>query len=67
MVVGRNSILIYLLYQLSSSWIRDNLKTHLGQDIFSGPDGEFLQRGTVLLILWAVCWWFHRRRIFLRL
>ena len=67
MVVGRNSIVIYLLYQLSSSWIRDNLKTHLGQDIFSGPDGEFLQRGTVLLILWAICWWLHRRRIFLRL
>lgn len=66
-VVGMNSIAIYLLDQTVAGWITSTLKIHLGQDIFSGPYGIFWQRCAVLLVLWLVCWWMYRRKIFLRI
>jgi heparan-alpha-glucosaminide N-acetyltransferase len=66
-VVGMNSIAMYLLDQLLPGWITATLKTHLGQDIYSGPYGMIWQRCSVLLVLWLVCWWMYRRKIFLRI
>ncbi len=66
-IVGVNSIAIYLLDQLLPGWIVGTLKTHLGQDIFAGPYGAVWQRCTVLLLLWLACWWMYRRKIFLRI
>jgi predicted acyltransferase len=66
-VVGMNSIAIYLLDQLLPGWITATLKTHLGQEVFSGPFGMIWQRCAVLLVLWLVCWWMYRRKIFLRI
>lgn len=66
-IVGMNSIAIYLMDQLLPPWILQTLKTHLGQDIFSGTYGMVWQRLAVLLVLWLVCWWMYRRKIFLRI
>ncbi|MEW6302848.1 MAG: acyltransferase family protein [Verrucomicrobiota bacterium] len=66
-VVGMNSIAIYLLHELLQRWIGDTLKVHLGKEIFSGDYGPVLQRVSVLLVLWLVCWWMYRRKIFLRI
>lgn len=66
-VVGMNSIFIYLMHSLCGGWIRDTLKTHLGGAIFSGYLGPVLERCSVLLVLWLLCWWLHRQRAFLRL
>lgn len=66
-VVGMNSIAIYLLDQLLPGWIVATLRTHLGQDIFSGTYGMVWQRCSVLLVLWLVCWWMYRRKVFLRI
>lgn len=69
-IAGMNPITLYCLWQLSSSFIRQQIRTHLGQDIFASF-GEIwvpiLERGTVLLILWLVVWWMYRRKIFLRI
>ena len=66
-VVGMNSIAIYLMYQLLSGWIASTLRTYIGQDIFKGTYGSFWQRGSVLVVLWLACLWLYRRKIFLRI
>jgi heparan-alpha-glucosaminide N-acetyltransferase len=69
-VVGLNPITLYCLFQLSSSFIRQQLRTHLGQGIFASF-GEIwtpmLERGFVLVVLWLIVWWMDRRKIFLRI
>jgi predicted acyltransferase len=66
-VVGMNSITVYLLYQLSGGWIRDTLARHLGADWFSGPYGPMMSRLGVLAVIWLLCWWLWRQKVFLRI
>lgn len=66
-VVGMNSIAIYLAHSLCAGWIRDTLKTHCGQAIFSGYLGPIMEKCSVLLVLWLMCWWLYRQRAFLRI
>lgn len=69
MVVGLNPITFYCLWQLSSGFIKSQVRTHFGQDVFAsfGEKGiPALERGSVLLVLWLIVWWMSRRKIFLR-
>ena len=66
-VVGMNSIFIYLMHSLCAVWIRDFLKTHLGQEIFNGRYGPVWEKCGILAVLWLLCWWLYRQRVFLRL
>ncbi len=66
-VVGMNSIAIYLMAQLWSGWIASNLKTHLGPELFSGTWGPVVQKCSVLAVLWLCCGWLYRRKIFLKI
>jgi heparan-alpha-glucosaminide N-acetyltransferase len=69
-VAGLNPITLYCLWQLSSSFIREQVRTHFGQGIFTafGPTWRpLLERGVVLVFLWLIVWWMYRRKIFLRL
>ncbi len=52
--------------QLMRSWIRETLKIHLGQSIFSGTYGPMLESVMVLLVLWLFCLWMYRRKVFIR-
>ncbi|MCW0217044.1 MAG: DUF5009 domain-containing protein [Prosthecobacter sp.] len=65
-VVGMNSIFIYLMHSLAAGWIRDTLKSHLGPDFFSGFWAPVLERCGVLAVLWLLCFWLYRQRAFLR-
>lgn len=65
-VVGMNSIAIYLMSQLMRHWLNDVLRTHLGADVFKGTYGPVLQSCLTLLIFWLICLWMYRRKIFLR-
>ncbi len=68
-VVGLNPITLYVLWQLSSGFIRESFKRHLGQSIFEiagKPYAPMLERGTVLVILWLVVLWMYRRKVFVR-
>ena len=69
-VVGANSILIYAMSHLSVSWIVRMLQIHLGRRGFElfGPGVEPLVRNlAVLLVMWLICWWLYRQRIFVRI
>lgn len=66
-VVGVNSITIYLLFQLSSPWIRGALSRHGFRDLFDGPYGPIWQRAGVLLVIWLLLVWLYRQRVFLKI
>jgi heparan-alpha-glucosaminide N-acetyltransferase len=69
-VVGMNSITLYCLAQLSGGWVRQNLKTHFGQQIFESFGATYapiFERTAVLLMFWLIVFWMYRRKIFLRI
>ena len=69
-VVGANSIAVYAMGMLLAPWTSTTLKTHLGQNVFQmfGLAWEpTLEAISVGLILWLICWWMYRRRLFLRI
>jgi heparan-alpha-glucosaminide N-acetyltransferase len=69
-VVGMNSIALYCLAQLSGGWIRQNLKTHFGPQIFESFGTTYapiLERTAVLLVFWLIVFSMYRRKIFLRI
>lgn len=76
-VVGMNSITIYLLAQLVKPWIWRTIKTHCGYVLHAievyrdqSIDTTFLpmvEQCSVLIVLWLVCYWLYRKNIFLRI
>jgi heparan-alpha-glucosaminide N-acetyltransferase len=66
-VVGMNSIAMYMMFMLIRGWFGQTLKTHLGASIFGPPYGPLLECAAVLFCLWLVCLWMYRRKIFLRI
>jgi predicted acyltransferase len=76
LVVGMNSITMYVMASLLSGWFRDRLKIHFGQDLFPRVS-EWLHLGEiyvpivehvlVLFAMWLVCLWLYRQRIFIRI
>ncbi|MFN7564806.1 MAG: acyltransferase family protein [Prosthecobacter sp.] len=66
-VVGMNSITIYVLHSLCAGWINDNLHKHLPSTAFPAGWEPVIDRCGVLLVLWLICWWLHRQKAFLRL
>lgn len=68
-VAGLNPIALYCLWQLSGGFIRESLKTHLGQHVFELAGVSFapmFERISVLTVFWLILWWMHRRRLYLR-
>lgn len=81
-VVGVNSIAMYCMSQLMKGWVKNSLKTHLdwswnwlsaqvglptGQGIFGGVFGPILSSAAALFILWLVCLWMYRQKVFVRI
>ena len=66
-VVGMNSIAIYLMAQLMKPFVASTLRTHFGQDLFSGRYGPLIRSSSTLLVFWLICYWLYRRRIFIKI
>jgi heparan-alpha-glucosaminide N-acetyltransferase len=70
-VVGMNSIAVYLMAQLLKPWVRDTLRCHLGQDLFNRFGGSvyapIAQSVAFLLVVWLAAAWMHRQKIFVRI
>jgi heparan-alpha-glucosaminide N-acetyltransferase len=69
-VVGMNSIAIYVMGMLLRGWTSRTLQTHFGEDVFTvfgAANAPFVQATAVGLLFWLVCYWMYRRRIFLRI
>jgi heparan-alpha-glucosaminide N-acetyltransferase len=66
-VVGMNSIFIYVMNSLGGGWIRGALKAHLPDVWVAGFWGPVVERCGALAVLWLLCFWLYRQRAFLRL
>ncbi|MEX2560546.1 MAG: DUF5009 domain-containing protein [Pirellulales bacterium] len=75
-VVGMNSILMYCMAQLiggGKGWIARSIETHFGAGVFTGygrldPVYEPIVRlAVVLFVMWLVCVWLYRQRIFVKI
>jgi predicted acyltransferase len=72
-----NSIAIYCMAQLLKPWVATTLRIHLGQGIFQGTYfgrelfapiyAPIVQSMAVLLVLWLICWWMYRSKIFIKI
>jgi len=65
-VVGMNSIAVYVMSWLLRPWIVATIRTHFGPDVFDGVYRPMLEPASVLVILWLIAFWMYRRRIFIR-
>ena len=66
-VVGMNSIAIYVAYQLTAGWIRSIGKTWLNIGSYGGEWSAFFSSLWVLTVLWTFCWWLWKRKVFIRI
>jgi len=69
-VVGMNSIALYIMIWLIPGWIHGTLTTHLWENYgaFAGAQFEQLfQNLFTAAILWLICFWMYRNKIFLRI
>lgn len=69
-VVGMNSIAAYVLAESLAGFTGGTLTTHLGRKPFlvAGEIWEPVLHGmTVLVLLWLILWWMHRRKLYLKL
>ncbi len=65
-----NSIAIYCMAHLWERFIVSSLKAHLGQNIFKVAGDAFeplLTGAAVLVVLWLILFWMHRRKLYLRI
>lgn len=69
-VVGMNSIAMYVMDHLWGDWIISTLPIFFGSGIYNvfgqtyAPATELL---FMLAILWLICWWMYRRKLFLKI
>lgn len=69
-VVGMNSIAMYCMAHLFDGFLLSALKTHFSPKIFQifGTELEPHLRGlAVFLILWLICLWMYRRKLFIKI
>lgn len=66
-VVGMNSLAMYLMGSLMKGWIASCWKAYFGNEVFSGMYGPSLQAVAVFVCLWLICFYLYRQRIFFRI
>lgn len=75
-VIGMNSILIYLMGELMGDWTIEQIHTHLGipiraifgdgalhQDMY----GPIFDNSAKFLVFWLIAFWLYRQRYFIRI
>jgi heparan-alpha-glucosaminide N-acetyltransferase len=70
LVIGANSIAIYVISWTLEDFISGALVRHLGPAVFGafGPPFVPVLRGAaVLLVFWSILYWMYRRRIFVKI
>jgi predicted acyltransferase len=66
-VVGMNCIFIYSFKFVLGGWIRNALGVFTGKFAFAGMFAPVAQACATLLVLWYLCYWLYRRKIFFKL
>jgi len=70
MVIGANSIAIYVMSWTMEHFVSESLQIHLGKAPFLvlGPPFEPVLRGMgVLLVFWWILLWMYRKKIFIKI
>jgi heparan-alpha-glucosaminide N-acetyltransferase len=70
LVIGANSIAVYVMSWTIEHFVSAALVRHLGSAPFAvfGPAFEPVLRGAaVVIVFWSILFWMYRRRIFLRI
>jgi predicted acyltransferase len=70
LVIGANSIAIYVLSWTFESFVTEALVRHAGRAPFLvlGPPFEPVLRGmAVLVIFWLILYWMYKRKVFVRI
>ena len=67
-VLGMNSIFIYSLGQIGiKSWLDRGLRSFTGNFEFLGDLGIIPQHVVVLAVMWYLCYWLYKHKIFLKI
>jgi predicted acyltransferase len=70
MVIGANSIAVYVMSWTLEHFVSENLVRHVGRAPFlvlGAPFEPVLRGAAVLAVFWLVLFWMYRRRIFIRI
>ena len=70
LVVGMNSIAMYVLVHVTADYIIGSWRIHLGRglfEVFGRAFAPITVGAATLLIMWLILLWMYRRRIFLRI
>ena len=70
LVIGANSIAVYVMSWTMETWVRDAWLRHLGAAPFAilgAPFEPVLKGLAVLLTFWLILLWMYRRKIFVRI
>lgn len=66
-VVGMNCIFIYSFKFVLGGWIRNSLGVFTGNFEFIGTLAPVAQATATLFVLWYLCYWLYKRKIFFKL
>jgi heparan-alpha-glucosaminide N-acetyltransferase len=70
LVVGTNSIAMYVLVHVATDYITGALQIHLGRgpfEMFGAVFAPVLLGGATLLLLWLMLHWMYKNRVFIRI
>lgn len=67
LVIGANSIFIYSVEEVLRSWLNRAVGVFTFRYTALGDFGPVAQACTVLLVMWLMCDWLYRRKIFFKL
>lgn len=67
-VVGANSIAMYVLASAFKPFAKSSLQTHLMLDSWTWAGaGPIIESSVILLVLWLICLWLYRQKIFIKI
>jgi heparan-alpha-glucosaminide N-acetyltransferase len=66
-IVGMNSLAMYLMGMSLKGWVSGRFKAYLGDQIFAGPYGPTFEAMAVFVVFWLVCLYLYRSKIFFRI
>lgn len=70
LVIGANSIAVYVMSWTLEDFVKGALGRHIGHvpfNVFGSPFEPVLKGAAVLLVFWLALFWMYRRRIFLKI
>jgi predicted acyltransferase len=69
-VIGVNSIAMYVIVHIATGFVGRSLTTNLGRGMFDafGPAFTPITLGAAtLVVFWLILWWMYRQRVFVRI